>query len=273
MKLNKYTILTIILILLISSTTVYGADPSIIINNPENTVESVLNNIKDDVVKERIVDFYSICYIVVSTDQNISFPINNTKIIIDNIHSLSELNEKQLNILIINTINTTIGIIKTNPDAYLLPSASAVFEKYNFSEELKQLECITKSTHFSSENNASASVSIIDKTWTKTATGTINHALLGFPIATYNMKISWVVKNSKITSYTKAPSGSADPTYYTYISSRIISESIPPLYLGQRANVKCSGKFKKLIQWNPYDYVILDIWFYNDGGFDVSVSH
>lgn len=238
-----------------------------------NNVGSIINNINDAVVKEKIIDLLSLCYVVVSTDNDSSVPIRDNEKMIDNIYSLSQLNGKQLDLLIEETIVNTTDIIRTNPDAYFLSSASAVFEKYNFLKELEELENTPKSTHFSNEDMTVASSKIVDRTWIKTATGTLEHHLLGTTNATYNMKISWVVKNSKITSYTKTPSGSANPIYYAYISSNIISEGIPPFYLGQRANVKCSGKFQKPVMWNPYDYIILDIWFYNDGGFDVSVSH
>ena len=216
---------------------------------------------------------YSICYIVLSVtededegDSNVA--IDNNNILIDHIYSLSQLNEKQLDTLIEETINKVIHIIETNPNTRLLSTAYATFEKYNFSEELEQLKNLRENAYASSGKTSNEISVIIDKTWAKTATGKIKHALLGTVIAQYNMKITWVVEDAKITSYIKDPSASTDSTYYTFKSSTIISEEIPPFYLGQRGTVKCKGTFQKLITWNPYDYIILEIWFYNDGGFD-----
>ena len=108
-----------------------------------------------------------------------------------------------------------------------------------------------------------------NRSYEKTGHGYIRTVVGDILMARYSMTVQWWTDSSnKIYFWDKYTAVYVNASFYSYKTDYIVSEELPPFYNGQRANIVAKCKLQKIDLLNLYDYLNLDVWFYNDGGLE-----
>ena len=251
-------------------------------------IKLAIDSVKDPIIKEKLLDLNNIEYLELVVDDNTT-SLNDEKATItdseavteseinlteekaiNTIEELSKLNENQLDAVIENKIQDLIDMQEERTDIVILPSSYEVLEKYNFGEEVAELQNVKQKAVVSSEGSAATSNDYTG--WEKAYTGKIRNGA-GSTVATYTLTVQWFKNSSnKIYYWDLYHGGSSDQNYYKFMSYNVNQEDL--VDSSKALCVQSQAKYKKTLAVPeivpPYNLILIYVECTNTGGFSAS---
>lgn len=236
------------------------------INVTEEDVINAINAIDNEKTKNIILDFLTTpIYVEVDSDSDeIDMNQENQKAL-EFITRMSSLPKGTLDSEINNLVDEVETQVTNDPNSYYTQAGLELFNNYDpdFKENVHKDDTIENAAINLKDDMISTMATYPDRTRTKSNTWAYKSGSVVLMKGT--MKITWVVKNNKITKSTPGFSYSVNKTFYKFSHWKTVKNSITNN--GQRANVEITAYFTYVPTGIP-KYLTPGVWVYNDGGCD-----
>ena len=232
----------------------------------EKDVLNAIDSIGENETKQIIIDFLTTPIYVENNFDNveINYDCENEKSL-DFIAYMSSLTKEQFYEEIQRIVDRIHNHVQSDSSSFYTLGGISLLSEYDqdFAENVSNEDIIKNTSVHFNESILNTMAVYPDRTRTKSNTWAYKSAAT--VVITGTMRITWVVKNSKITSSNPGFSYSVNKTFYKFSRWKTNTNSITNQ--GQRANVEITAYFNNVLTGIPR-LMTPGVWVYNDGGCD-----